>query len=240
MSSIKVLIVEDELIVSEEIKELLSLAGFQVIGQATSGVEALTYMEQHKADVALLDINLDGPMDGIDLAHKVLKKHSCAIIFLTAFADDQFFARAKQVQPAAYIVKPFEERNLQKAIEVAFNNLISAGNDAVQDSYKVTDFIFIKDSTRYKRIEIDSIQYAEASGSYTNVVTERGYTTLAMNLKHFEGHLDAPSFMRVHRSYLINLHKVHEYEGNRIFINEKPIPLSPAYKEQFLKKFTFM
>ena len=112
MSSIKVLIVEDELIVSEEIKELLSLAGFQVIGQATSGVEALTYMEQHKADVALLDINLDGPMDGIDLAHKVLKKHSCAIIFLTAFADDQFFARAKQVQPAAYIVKPFEERNL--------------------------------------------------------------------------------------------------------------------------------
>ena len=87
---------------------------------------------------------------------------------------------------------------------------------------------------------LSSIHYAEADGSYTQVATEEGLLTLAINLKHFESHLDAPNFMRVHRSYVVNLSKVEEYEGNRMFVKSKPIPLSSSYKEAFLEKFTFL
>ncbi len=240
MQNIRVLIVEDELIVSEEIKELLTSKGFEVVGQCTSAEEALSVLNGSPADIALLDINIEGSTDGIDLAHSILKSHECAVIFLTAFADDNFFNRAKEVKPAAYIVKPFEERNLQMAIEVAFNNLVENGGSPKSEAYKMRDSIFIKESTRFKKIALEAIQYAEASGSYTDVITERGVTTLAINLKHFEGHLEAPYFMRVHRSYVVNLTKVDEYEGNRIFINNKTIPLSTSYKEEFLRKFTFI
>jgi len=240
MRKIKVLIVEDELIVSEEIKELLSTKGYDVVDQCTSALEAQRVLSEMKVDVAILDINIEGDTDGIDLASWIISGHDCAVIFLTAFADDQFFQRAKEVKPAAYIVKPFEERNLQMAIEVAFNNLMVEGQTAQSEVFKITDAIFIKDSTRFKKIAIDAIHYAEASGSYTDVVTPEGTTTLAINLKHFESHLEAPVFMRVHRSFVVNLAKVQEYEGNRLFIGDKPIPISGTYKEEFLRKFTFI
>ena len=240
MRNIKILIVEDELIVSEEIKELLTSKGYEVIGQCTEGEEALSLLSTTQVDVALLDINIEGNMDGIDLASSIIAKHNCAVIFLTAFADDHFFERAKKVKPAAYIVKPFEERNLQMAIEMAFNNLLEGAQKSDSEIFKVTDAIFIKDNARFKKIPVNAIHYAEASGSYTDVVTSEGTTTLAINLKHFEAHLEAPVFMRVHRSFVVNLAKVEEYEGNRIFIEQKPIPISGTYKEEFLRKFTFI
>lgn len=240
MARVRILIVEDQVIVSEEIKEILTKKGYEVIGQCTSAVEALDVLQNQVCDVAILDINIDGDKDGIELASEILEKHRCAIIFLTAYADEQFLARAKKVKPAAYIVKPFEETNLQMAIEIAFNNLLKAGLDPNGDAFQIKDFIFIKDSTRYRKIKLDQIKYAEAEGSYTKVLMEEASLTLAINLKTFEQHLSSPEFMRIHRSYVINLQKIEEYEGNRVFINRQAIPISSTFKEDFMKRFTFL
>ncbi|MEM1406208.1 MAG: response regulator [Bacteroidota bacterium] len=240
MANIRVLIVEDQYIVSEEIKEILSAKGYRVIGQCTSADTALDLLSKDKCDVAILDINIEGDRDGIELASEILEKHRCAIIFLTAYADQKFLDRAKKVKPAAYIVKPFEETNLHMAVEIAFNNLLKAGLQPEKDVFQIKDFIFIKDSTRYKKIELDQIRYAQAEGSYTKVLVNDHPITLAINLKTFESHLSSPEFMRIHRSYVVNLKKVEEFEGNRVFINQKSIPISSSFKADFVNKFTFL
>ncbi|MEM6831011.1 MAG: response regulator [Bacteroidota bacterium] len=240
MSKIKILIVEDQVIVSEEIKEILLAKGYDVIGQCTSANDALEVLTQEVCDVAILDINIEGEKDGIELAKDMLNDHQCAIIFLTAYADDHFLKRAKEVKPASYIVKPFEETNLHMAIEIAFNNLIASGVVLKEESFHANDSIFIKDQSRYRKIQLDEIQYAEAEGSYTKVVLEKRNITLAINLKAFEKHLGSLDFMRIHRSYVINLGKVDEFEGNRVFINKEAIPISASFKERFLKKITVL
>lgn len=237
MQSIKILIVEDEWIISEEIKELLLLKGFDVVGQVEDSVSALDVFQEHEVDVALLDINIKGPKDGIELAKEIIEEHNCAIIFLTAFDDEHFLNRAKEVRPAAYIVKPYQARNLEMAVEIAFNNLMESNNPPKQDSYILPDFVFIKEGSRFKKIALESIHYAEAVGSYTDIYSDEGKSTLAINLKTFESNINDSQFLRIHRSFLINLNHIEAFEGNRVFINKKPIPISSAHKAEFTKRF---
>ncbi len=240
MQKIRVLIVEDEWIVSEEVKELLERKGYVVQGQAEDAASALEILSEKEVDVALLDINIKGDKDGIELAHDIIRKHQCALIFLTAFDDEIFLNRAKAVKPAAYIVKPYEERNLQAAIEIAFNNLAESEVEPKENSYFVSDHIFIRDQSRFKKIALEKILFVEAVGSYTDIYTDDGKSTLAVNLKTFEENLDSPKFLRTHRSYLVNLSKVDEYEGNRVFVGGKPIPISSSHKEEVMKRFKFI
>lgn len=240
MDQIRVLIVEDEWIVSEEIKELLITNGFIVSGQVEDGISALNILDNTEVDVALLDINISGSMDGIELAKEIVKQHNCAIIFLTAFDDEHFTKRAKEVKPAAYIVKPFQERNLQIAIELAFNNLIETSSQPKNDSYLMPDHIFLRDGSRFRKIAFNDIYYAEAIGSYTDIYTALGKSTLAINLKAFESSIQSNQFFRIHRSYLVNLNSITEYEGNRVFINDTAIPISSTNKEEFLTRLKFI
>ena len=102
MANIRVLIVEDQYIVSEEIKEILLAKGYQVIGQCTSADEALGLLNKDKCDVAILDINIEGDRDGIELASEIIEKHRCAIIFLTAYDDQKLLDRDKKEKPIAF------------------------------------------------------------------------------------------------------------------------------------------
>ena len=241
MEKIKVLIVEDELIVSEELRELMLRNDYDVIGQAADSNGAMELITQQVPDIILMDIDIKGELDGIELAHKILHEHNCAIIFLTAFDDSYFLKRASKVGPAAYIVKPFEERNLKSAIEMAFYKLIGE-NDMEENStsYFIDDRVFIKENQRFKKIALDEIRYVEAVGSYSDIYLSDGKMTLSINLKNFEKRLSSKKFLRVHRSYLINSEKIDAFEGNTIYIDSKAIPLSPAHKEEFLKIYKFI
>lgn len=240
MPAIKVLIVEDQVIVSEEIKEILLAKGYEVIGQCINADETMQTLAKSTCDIVIMDINIDGPKDGITLAKEISRQQEMAIIFLTAYSDDEFLSRAKEVEPAAYIVKPFQEANLHMAIEIAFTNLLKSGAQLQNETYQVKDFIFVKDQSRYRKIRLEDILFAEADGSYTKVVTTAHEFVLSINLKTFESQLDAARFMRVHRSYVVSLQKVEEYEGNRIFLNKRTIPVSASFKEDFLRRFTFL
>lgn len=240
MKTIKVLIVEDEWIVSEEIKEVLESKGFQVIGQAEDDVTAIELMNENPADIILMDIQIEGSCDGIELADKIQKTHSCAIIFLTANAKEQQVERAKQVKPAAYIVKPFQEKNLEMAIEMAFNNMSEAEEKSKEESYIISDHIFIRDNSRFRRIALDKIHFVKATGSYIEIVTEDSKYTLAVNLKSFESRLSDTRFLRIHRSHLINLNQIEEYDGGRVFIGGEALSIGNSYKNDFLRHIKFL
>ncbi len=119
MSSARILVVEDEWLVSQGIKETLQDLGYEVAGPASSGEEALEIAQAMRPDLVLMDILLKGGMDGIEAAEHLRRRFDLPVIFLTAYADSQTLERAKVTEPYGYLLKPFENRELHSAIEIA-------------------------------------------------------------------------------------------------------------------------
>ena len=119
MEKTKLLIVEDNAIVAEDLKSKLINLGYDVIAIAYSGKKALTCVENQKPDIVLMDINLGKEIDGVDTASKLKFEHEISVIYLTAHADDDTISRAKITEPYGYIIKPFDDTELKSVIEIA-------------------------------------------------------------------------------------------------------------------------
>jgi PAS domain S-box-containing protein len=119
MNKPRLLIVEDETIVAADLAIHLDQLGYQVVGTAASGEQALALAEDLRPDLVLTDIRLKGAMDGIDLAREVRVRLRLPVVFLTAYAEEATLERAKVTEPFGYILKPFESRELETAIEMA-------------------------------------------------------------------------------------------------------------------------
>ena len=122
MDRVRILVVEDDPIISMDITDQLSSLDYEVVGQAYDVPSALEELDRIRPDLALLDIDLGGDQDGVDIAHHINRRHSIPFIFLTSFADRTTLARVKETQPAGYIVKPFDQKDLLTQIEIALYN----------------------------------------------------------------------------------------------------------------------
>ncbi|MFZ1548178.1 MAG: EAL domain-containing protein [Candidatus Nitrotoga sp.] len=115
----KILVVEDEFIVARDIQQQLVSLGYNAVGHAIAGEQAIVLAQELKPDLVLMDIQLAGTMDGIEAAKILRTQHSLPVIFLTAFATDDVLARAKLAEPYGYIIKPFTEQDLHTMLEMA-------------------------------------------------------------------------------------------------------------------------
>ena len=115
----RVLVVEDEIVVSEDLRQRLISLGFDVVGTADTAAEALTVAAATLPDVALMDIMLHGQPEGISAAEHLRSKLDIPVIYVTAHSDSATLQKAKVTDPAGYIVKPFEDAQLRVAIEIA-------------------------------------------------------------------------------------------------------------------------
>lgn len=119
MTDIKILIVEDEVIVAKNIENRLQAAGYTVTDTAITAEEAIEKAESQKPDLVLMDIKLKGEMDGIEAANVIRKSYHLPIIFLTSYADENTFQRAKVTEPFGFLIKPFEIKDLHRNVEIA-------------------------------------------------------------------------------------------------------------------------
>ena len=117
----KILIVEDEQIVAVDIESTLQRLGYQVVGAAASGEDACQMATALEPDLVLMDVQIEGPMDGIEAAGRIRRTREIPIVFLTAYADLETLTRARLTEPYGYIVKPFAEHDLQATIHVALH-----------------------------------------------------------------------------------------------------------------------
>ena len=115
----KILVVDDDVIIIELLEKRLRYEGYEVVGKAYSGEEAVEMARLHRPDLILMDIVMPGKIDGITAAETINAELDIPVIFLTAFADDKSVERAKKVEPRGYILKPFQEKEIKAAIEVA-------------------------------------------------------------------------------------------------------------------------
>lgn len=119
MKTKQILVVEDERIVADDIQMTLQRLGYSVCGIAFSGEEALIKIENIRPDLVLMDIVLEGQMDGIEAAAVIRSHFDIPVVYLTAYGDRKLLDRAKETEPFGYIIKPFEERELHSTIEIA-------------------------------------------------------------------------------------------------------------------------
>ena len=114
-----IMVVEDESVVALHISEMLNRMGYNVTATADSGEDAIKKAEEIRPDIVLMDIVLKGEMDGIEAAGQIHSRFNIPVIFLTAYGDEQTLERAKITEPYGYVLKPFKERELRIAIEIA-------------------------------------------------------------------------------------------------------------------------
>ncbi len=119
MSKVRVLIVEDEPLIARDIKKHLAHIEYEAVGIAYNSDKAIDMLFHRQPEIVILDINIKGSMDGIDIAHIINEKYKIPFIYLTSYADSGTIERAKPTFPAGYILKPFDEKDLLTTIEMA-------------------------------------------------------------------------------------------------------------------------
>jgi CheY-like chemotaxis protein len=119
VSDVSVLLVEDDNVIARVAEWRLKNLGYRVCGRAVSGAEAMELVVKSKPDVVLMDINLQGEIDGIETAKMIKKGFNIPVIYVTSHSDGPTLERAKATNPDGYIVKPFEDKDLRVAIELA-------------------------------------------------------------------------------------------------------------------------
>jgi two-component system, response regulator PdtaR len=119
MSNASIMLVEDEIIVAADVKNRLESMGYAVLGIIDTGEEAVEKAGELKPNLILMDIVLKGEMDGIEAAQNIRVTYDIPIIYLTAYSDEKTLERAKVTEPFGYVLKPFEDREIQSAIEMA-------------------------------------------------------------------------------------------------------------------------
>lgn len=240
-NSIKILVVEDEMITGATISLQLTELGYEVTAILPRGEEVLNHVKENKPDIILLDIQLKGKMDGIETAALVEQHFQIPVIFLTANSDDATFNRAKTTRPVAFISKPFQKLDMQRAIELTISRMAgqeagSPVNEDHEQSFILNDRIFVRQKERMVKIMMADILYIEAERNYSHIFTTNKEYLLSITLKIIEEKLPDQLFMRVHRSWLINLRQVEEVGEDFIIIAGRQIPLSENLKGNLLQR----
>ena len=236
-------IVEDEPLIAADLEANIEDLGYRVTGIADNALDAMADISTSPPDIVLLDINLEGDLDGVALAWKISEKLEVPFIFITSHADKATIQRVKATNPAGFIVKPFDERDLRSNIEIAlyrFANSIEVPEvgttESAYEEFVIADSIFVKDKGKLVKVPFDTILYAEAYDNYTNLFTESKKYLISATLKSVEKKLNNPLFIRVHRSYLINIERVASLEEGYVHIGEKAIPVGKTHKDELMSR----
>lgn len=144
----KILIVEDDPIIAKDLEGFLQKFSYTTIGLAYDSETALDMIHTRSPDLVLLDINIDGQKDGIEVAHIIKANYEIPFLFITSFSDEVTLNRAKDTNPSGYIVKPFEEKNLKASIAIALHNYNSYVNHGQLNLERINQMAMVKISER--------------------------------------------------------------------------------------------
>ncbi|MBV6640045.1 MAG: response regulator [Cyclobacteriaceae bacterium] len=230
----RILVVEDEAIIAADLNMILTKRGY-TCDQTDNAIEALELIAKNDYQLFLMDIFISGDTDGVDLARQIRKRNDRPLLFLTSYYDNQTLDRVKEIKPEAYIVKPFEERNLIANIELALYR-----HKRPVSSSPSLDKIFVKDQSELVALDPTDITYVEADDNYARVVANSKTYLLSHPIKKVEENLGKLPFARVHKSFIVNLTKVTSIQEGFVFLGTEKIPLGRTYRQPFMSALTIL
>lgn len=228
------LIVDDNKIARTTLKQLISLdSSLVLVDECTNATEAYVKILEHPIELLFLDIEMPG-MTGMELAKSLGQKRPL-IIFTTSNRD--YAADAFDLDVIDFIIKP--------VTPVRFLQSMERVKEFVKNKTQVTDnkeqdFIFIRDSNTVRRLKLDQILYMEAQGDYVKIYILNHSYNIHSTLKSVEDKLPASIFLRVHRSFIINVSKIDTLEGGTLIINNNLVPVSDAYRATLNKRMQIL
>ncbi|RYZ20142.1 MAG: response regulator transcription factor [Chitinophagaceae bacterium] len=227
---VKILLVEDELIIADYMNECLKHLGYEVCATAISYEEAVKAVCTCDPDIAIVDITLKGGRNGIDFGRYLKEKHRIPFIFATSHSDRCTIDAAKQVLPYAYLIKPFSEEDLYAVIETALMQFgrKTQRDESEEDPVIIHDGIFIRHKGRFTKVALADIRYIEANDNYATIVTVGQAFVLKTTLKNLQDALP-DYFWRIHRSYIVNLHHLESLDTEDAWIGKKQLPIGKSF-----------
>lgn len=238
---IKILIVEDNVIIADDMQSMLEEIGYEIVDNVIVYEQAVEVLKNNEVDLVLIDIILASDKTGIDLGQHIRDNYNIPFIFVTSNSDRATVENAKTVKPNGYLVKPFEQQDLYTSIEIALSNfdystdasgrpVASAGEEVMGNSV-LKDSIFVKKQHLYYRIQFDDIRFIKADNVYLEVNTEDKKFLVRSPLKDYLEKLPKNKFYRAHKSYIVNVDHIDAINSKDIMINNTLIPISKDFKE---------
>ena len=231
------------MIIAAKISLHLEQLGYEVVGILPRGEEAVAHCRANRPDLLLLDVHLKGMLDGVETS-RLLRKEGIDVptIYLTANADQGTFDRAKATRPQAFLNKPYRKADLARAIELAVLNTAPPNSptpasapekQTSEDAHILSDRIFVRHKEQMVKLFLKDIRYVEADRAYCKINTSETEYLLSIAMGKLEAQLTSPDFMRVHRSYLINLRRVDAIAEGHVVIGGRAIPIGKSHREDF-------
>ncbi len=235
---IRILIVEDDMIIAANISLQLTKLGYEVTGIESRGEDAINHALENHPDIILMDIHLKGNIDGIEAGRQIQQSFKIPLIFLTANSDDASFQKAKETKPYAFISKPFNKLNLERTLELVVQkieeeNLNGEASEVLFES--LNDRIFIRNNGKLVKLMLDEVLYIEADRNYCNIITTTNTFLIVSPLNTLFQKMKNKNFMRVHRSFVVNIEKLDALADSHLEISRKVIPVSKMYRDDLMR-----
>lgn len=219
-NNFKILIVDDEVLIAEFLKDELLSLGYENIALAHNTAQWKFKMEAFKPELILLDIRMKNEKEGIEIANEINNFYKTPFIFITAHSDREMFQEALLTNPRGYITKPFKQIDVYAAIK-----LVEKTVHEEEDS-----FIIVKEGYSEIKLPFDEILYAQSDNNYIHIFTTTKKHTIRTTLEWFKENTPENLFHRSHRCYFVNIAKITKSTSKSIFIGDVEIPVSRGNK----------
>ncbi|BDS10138.1 LytR/AlgR family response regulator transcription factor [Aureispira anguillae] len=227
-----VIIVDDEPLAQEVIETYISkFPALHLIAKCNNAVEAFEALNSKTVDLMFLDIQMP-QISGIDFLKTL--SNPPQVIFTTAYSE--YAMDGYELNVVDYLLKPISLDRFAKAVNkaVAQGQQLQENEPTVDSSTESSDYIFVKADKKLIKIRFDEINYIEGLKDYVILHTPNGRVVTLQTMKSLEIKLPSDIFMRVHRSFIVNLGNISIIEGNTIQIEKKIIPIGKNYKDVLL------
>lgn len=219
-----ILIVDDEPLALELLEGYVrKVPDFRLAGKCSNALEAFALLNREKVDVIFLDINMP-EISGMDLL-KMLKNPPY-VVFTTAYTE--YAAESYNYNVIDYLVKPITFDRFMKAV----HKLSDLDSGSKEQGQRADNTVFVRSDGKMIRIDLDQLQFVEGYKNYVRLWTSGGKILVHNTMKHFEDYLEGRTqFLRVHKSYIVNLNHVSEFAGNFLRIGNEQIAIGATYRE---------
>lgn len=233
MEHARILIVEDEPLIAEDLAAMITDLGHVVCARAHNATTALAAARIHRPHLVLLDIQLVDGDDGIMVA-EALQEMDMPFLYVTSHTDPITMARVAATRPQGFVIKPFEEEDLRTQLVIAFARTHQATTSTARVAG--TDLL-VRDKGRLVKVPINDIRYAEADNNYVVIHTVERRYVISSTLSALEERLRSPDLVRIHRGYLVDVRRITALREREAQLNDVVLPIGRTHKAALLQRW---
>ncbi len=218
-----VLIVDDDVLIAETLKDMLIKLGFEKIKLSHSKEECLSIVKVWKPDMAILDIRMTGLYDGLEIGDYFKNVLNIPFMYVTAHSDLEMTNRIMATKPDGYITKPIRMNELM----VNLSMVVSRLNELREERS-----VEVKNGNEIERVLVQDILYIKAEGNYVELVLTNKKMVIRNTLEMFLQELNCDALIRVHRSYAVNKLNIKKHSSSEVELENAVLPISRSYSAE--------